>query len=292
MVTTAALKAYCKSLGLTEVGVADHIPRPEKEDPLCPLAAGKGPERYELTTVLPGCRSALVILFPYKLPDIAGSNLSLYCQIPDYHPVVRGYLAKIADWIQAHAPFSHTACLVDTSPLAERLLAVQAGVGILGDNGCVINTTYGSYCFIGAVLMDFPLEVSSPAKGVCLHCGRCAKACLGQCFSTEGYAYPLCKSYLTQKKGELTPEEKNVMGKSPTIFGCDVCQTVCPLNRDAKNTPLPEFWKSRMKRLSIEDLDSLSNREFRKKYGNYAFSWRGKQILLRNLSLAGHSKNT
>ncbi len=291
MVTTAALKTYCKSLGLTEVGIADHIPRPEKETPICPLASGQGPERYDLEAVLPGCKSAVVILFPYHLPDIPDSNLSCYCQVPDYHPVVRLYLDNIAGWLQNHVLGSETACIVDTSPLAERLLAVQAGVGILGDNGCVINQIYGSWCFIGAVLTTLELKPDVPAKDGCFHCGACAKACLGQCFSENGYDYHFCKSYLTQKKGELTPEEKAVMKKSETIFGCDVCQRVCPLNRDVKNTPLPEFRENRLQHLTAEELESLSNREFRQKYGNYAFSWRGKQILLRNLALASHSKN-
>ena len=128
-----ALKAFCRELGLTEVGVApSHLPVPDPFPEVCPLAAGKGLERYDLTTLLPGCRGAVVILFPYRLEPSSGSNLSCYCQIPDYHPVVREYLEKIAGWMEGQAPGSRQLAIVDTSPLAERDLAVQAGLGFLG----------------------------------------------------------------------------------------------------------------------------------------------------------------
>lgn len=291
MLHLAAVKQFCKTLGLTEVGIADTIPRPAEENPVCPLAAGQGPERYDLNAVLRGSQSAVVILFPYKLPDAPGSNLSCYCRMPDYHPVVRKYLEKVAAWLEKNFPGCRTACIADTSPLSERMLAVQAGVGILGDNGCVINPTYGSYCFVGAVLTDVPSEISVPAKEGCLHCGRCAKACLGRCFQNGGYDYHFCKSYLTQKKGELTEKEIAVIQKSPLIFGCDVCQKVCPLNKNAKDTPLTEFLTQRLNHLERENLENLTNRQFKEIYGTYAFSWRGKKILLRNLDLVQHRKN-
>lgn len=147
------LKAFCGGLGLTEVGIAPgRLPVPDPLPEVCPLAAGKGPERYDLARLLPGCRAAVVVLFPYFLAPVEESNLSLYCQLTDYHKVVPLYLEKIAGWLQAQAPASQQMVIVDTSPLAERDLAVQSGVGFLGDNGCLINDTYGSWCFVGAVL--------------------------------------------------------------------------------------------------------------------------------------------
>lgn len=127
------LKAFCRQLGLTEVGVApSRLPVPDPLPEICPLAAGKGLERYDLTRLLPGCQGAVVVLFPYWQPPVSGSNLSLYCQLPDYHPVVRKYLEQIAGWMAARNPDSGQLAIVDTSPLAERDLAVQAGVGFLG----------------------------------------------------------------------------------------------------------------------------------------------------------------
>ena len=231
-----ALKAFCRELGLTEVGVApSHLPVPDPFPEVCPLAAGKGLERYDLTTLLPGCRGAVVILFPYRLEPSSGSNLSCYCQIPDYHPVVREYLEKIAGWMEGQAPGSRQLAIVDTSPLAERDLAVQAGLGFLGDNGCLINDTWGSWCFIGAVLTTQPLEPDRPLERSCRHCGACAR--------------------------------------------------VCPHNQQVPETPLTEFRRDRLLRLDRQDLENLTNRQFRERYGSYAFAWRGKKLLLRNLEL-------
>lgn len=281
-----ALKAFCQELGLTEVGVApSHLPVPDPFPEVCPLAAGKGLERYDLTSLLPGCRGAVVILFPYRLEPSSGSNLSCYCQIPDYHPVVREYLEKIAGWMEDQVPGSRQLAIVDTSPLAERDLAVQAGLGFLGDNGCLINDTWGSWCFIGAVLTTQPLEPDRPLERSCRHCGACARVCPGQCFQGGTYTYRTCKSYLTQKKGELTEREKAVLRKTPLIFGCDECQRVCPHNQQVPETPLAEFRRDRLLRLDRQDLENLTNRQFRERYGSYAFAWRGKKILLRNLEL-------
>ena len=280
------LKALCRQLGLTEVGVApSRLPVPDPLPEICPLAAGKGLERYDLTRLLPGCQGAVVVLFPYWQPPVSGSNLSLYCQLPDYHPVVRKYLEQIAGWMAARNPDSGQLAIVDTSPLAERDLAVQAGVGFLGDNGCLINPTYGSWCFIGAVLTTWPLEPDRPLERSCCHCGACARNCPGRCFREGTYGYRTCKSYLTQKKGELTEEEQAILRKTPLIFGCDHCQLICPHNRQVPETPLAEFRRDRLPRIAGQDLENLTNRQFRERYGSYAFSWRGKKILLRNLDL-------
>lgn len=280
------IKDFCYSLGLTEVGIApNHLPPPEKQPDICPLAAGKGPERYDLTGVLPGCRAAVVVLFPYYQQPLAGANLSLYCQFSDYHPVVRTYLEKNTGWMGKNWPESRQLAIVDTSVLAERQLAVEAGLGFVGDNECLINRTYGSWCFIGAVLTTLPLELDAPERGECCHCGACARNCPGDCYRSGLYDYRTCKSYLTQKKGELQPEELAILRKTSLVFGCDECQRCCPHNAHVPVTPLPEFRRDRLATLQAKDLEPLTNRQFREKYGSRAFAWRGKKILLRNLAL-------
>jgi epoxyqueuosine reductase len=85
------------------VGIApNRLPEPEQPSDICPLAAGKGPERYDLTGVLPGCQAAVVVLFPYYQPPVEGANLSLYCQFPDYHGIIRQYLDRVAAWLGQH----------------------------------------------------------------------------------------------------------------------------------------------------------------------------------------------
>lgn len=280
------IKDFCRSLGLPAVGIApNRLPEPEQPPDICPLAAGKGPERYDLTGVLPGCQAAVVVLFPYYQPPVEGANLSLYCQFPDYHGIIRQYLDRIAAWLDRHWPGSRQAAIVDTSVLAERQLAVEAGLGFAGDNGCLIHGTWGSWCFIGAVLTTLPLEPDAPDRRECCHCGACARHCPGGCFASGRYDYRVCKSYLTQKKGELTPEEIAILRKTPLVFGCDECQRCCPHNAQVPVTPIPEFKMRRQARLTARELENLTNRQFKEKYGERAFAWRGKKLLLRNLAL-------
>jgi epoxyqueuosine reductase QueG len=91
-----------------------------------------------------------------------------------------------------------------------------------------------------------------------------------------------CKSYLTQKKGSLTQDEKDIIRKTPLIWGCDVCQDVCPHNKSMQATAMEEFRTDLVNSIDIDELKRLSNREFRKKYGNRSFSWRGRDVLIRN----------
>lgn len=280
------IKDAAAGLGLPCVGIAAaHLPVPLQPQPICPLASGKGAERYDLTALLPGCQAAVVVLFPYYAGKEEATNLSLYCQIEDYHLVVPAYLEKLAAVLSEKG--GQQRCIVDTSPLTERLLAVQAGLGFIGDNQCLIHPVYGSYCFIGAVLTTLPLTPDRPSGGECLHCGACQRHCPGGCISTDGYDYHLCKSYLTQKKETLTPEETAVIAKTPLIFGCDECQRVCPHNRNLPVTPIKEFRQNRLFHLKREDIETLTNRQFRAAYGNRSFAWRGKKILLRNLDIVG-----
>lgn len=283
------LKTFAKTLGLDAVGIAPAaVPLPPpayQQSPLCPLAAGTGAERYEPVRLLPSCQSVVVVLFPYYLGDHEPANLSLYCRPADYHLIARSYLDKLAAFMTAAEPAAACHCIIDTSPLDERWLAFQSGLGFFGDNHCFIHATYGSYCFIGAILTSLSLIPDTPRPDAgCCHCGRCAVSCPGRCFTPDGrYEYGRCKSFLTQKKGSLTLPEIAILKKTPLIFGCDECQRVCPHNQGVPPTPLPEFHQDRLLTLDAAMLSSLSNRQFQQAYGTRAFAWRGKKILLRNL---------
>lgn len=275
------MKRVAASLGIMVTGIAPcPLPQPKTREDICPLAAGQGDERFHPERLLPGCRSAVVCLFPYS-PATEG-NVAAYCQIVDYHLVVPHYLQKIAGYLAAAGGQQY--CLCDTSPLTERLLAVEAGLGFIGDNHCLINEQYGSYCFIGAVLTTLSLEPDKPIQKECLHCGNCYAACPGQCLRKDAYDYRRCKSYITQKKGDLTAREEAILTKTSLIFGCDECQRHCPHNSHVAPTTIAEFHPI-LTTLYRQDIDGLTNHQFKEQFGNYAFSWRGKKILLRNMDI-------
>ena len=282
------LQEICKELNIYEFGVVSW-PLPENaksilyESNPCPFTAANVEERL-LGTSLFTPKSAIVCLFPYYVEHKDPSNLSRYTWATDYHLVINEYLKKLIEKLQIMNTDAQFSIHCDTSPLADRYMAYLAGLGFYGKNNCFISPKWGSYVVIGTILTTLELEPNTPLTQSCMGCNRCITACLGQCLGHDEFKFDTCKSYLTQKKGELTSEEEHIIAKTPLVFGCDVCQEVCPHNKDIPTTPIPEF-QSVEPYINIDELDSLTNKEFKAKYGNRAFSWRGKKILMRNQNI-------
>ncbi len=286
---------YCNDLGLTEIGIAPWPLPPESkgiltEDNPCPFTEKDVTLRLTGGTTLHSPKSAIVILFPYYVEAKEGkiSNLSKYCWPPDYHLIIKDYLGTIGKYIEDTFQ-GKWEIHCDTSPLPDRYMAYLSGIGFYGRNKAIINPTYGSYVFIGTILTDIFLPPDQPLEKSCLDCGRCITSCPGKALvrtdsgHTDFY-YQRCKSYVTQKKGALTEEEKNLIAASPSIFGCDICQDVCPHNANIPNTPLPPFQQIEPY-VNVDALATLSNKEFKELCKERAFSWRGKSILTRNSDL-------
>lgn len=287
------LQEICKELNIYEFGVASW-PLPENaksilyESNPCPFTAANVEERL-LGTSLFTPKNAIVCLFPYYVEHKDPSNLSRYTWATDYHLVINEYLKKLIEKLQIINTDAQFSIHCDTSPLADRYMAYLAGLGFYGKNNCFISPKWGSYVVIGTILTTLELEPDTPLTQSCMECNRCITACLGQCLGHDEFKFDTCKSYLTQKKGELTSEEEHIIAKTPLVFGCDVCQEVCPHNKDIPTTPIPEF-QSVEPYIDIDELDSLTNKEFKAKYGHRAFSWRGKKILMRNQEIIESKK--
>ena len=287
------LQEICKELNIYEFGVASW-PLPENaksilyESNPCPFTAANVEERL-LGTSLFTPKSAIVCLFPYYVEHKDPSNLSRYTWATDYHLVINEYLKKLIEKLQIMNTDAQFSIHCDTSPLADRYMAYLAGLGFYGKNNCFISPKWGSYVMIGTILTTLELEPDTPLTQSCMGCNRCITACLGQCLGLDEFKFDTCKSYLTQKKGELTLEEEHIIAKTPLVFGCDVCQEVCPHNKDISTTPIPEF-QSVEPYIDRDELDSLTNKEFKAKYGHRAFSWRGKKILIRNQEIIESKK--
>lgn len=254
------LKAFCKSIGLDCCGIA-------------PSPTGMG--------------CAVVCLFPYYQPIETPRNLSRYAVMPDYHMVVRNYLLRISAFLQEQTGNDYSGQIYcDNSPYHDRLLAYHAGLGVIGRNTCLIHPVYGSYVFIGYIVCEsLDLAPDKPLSGGCIGCGKCRTACHGNALQAEEIQIERCASHITQKKGDLSETEQSILLNNPLIWGCDTCQEVCPHNHSIPVTPILEFRQSLLPFLTQEDLLPLSGREFRRRYRQRAFSWRGKDVLLRNLIL-------
>jgi epoxyqueuosine reductase len=211
-------------------GSMDYLARPEA------LARRKDP-----TLTLPGARSALVVGHNYFQADPEGvpadparGVIARYARGRDYHKVVKGGLRAIEAQVAAQAPGVATRTAVDTAPLLERELARRAGLGWFGRNTMMIHPRAGSWFFLGVLLLDAEVEPDAPFERD--HCGRC-RACLDACptgalLGRDGSGAPvmdarLCISYLTiEHRGPIPEPLRPLMGNR--IYGCDICQEVCP----------------------------------------------------------------
>lgn len=164
-------------------------------------------------------------------------------------------------------PALQTRCYVDTGPLVERVYAKYAGVGWIGKNTCILNQKLGSWLFLGVILTSLELQSDLPAPDRCGSCTRCIEAC-----PTDALIAPYqldsnkCISYLTiEKRGAIPENMREGMGRH--VFGCDICQDVCPWNRKAPATSAPEFQaRDELVNPALEWLAQMNAEEFRKQF--------------------------
>lgn len=246
---TEWIKQYARALGFDLVGVAPVQPPPHADSFLLWLAQGyAGTMDYLARTahlrinpaeLLPDARSAVVVglnYAPAELPD-TDYRIARYALGDDYHSVIREKLATLLSALQALEPGTRGRICVDSAPVLERDLAMLAGLGWYGKNTCLINTHHGSYFLIGVLLLTLELEYDSPAEGGCGTCRLCLDAC-----PTGALVEPFvldarrCISYLTiERRGSIPPAYREPIGE--WLFGCDVCQEVCPFNRPRPHQP-------------------------------------------------------
>lgn len=297
MDASAILHRCAKRLGLDQVGtvslpldehLAEYLARDTSPCPFTPqdIRARTRPEM-----LLDGARSVIVVLFPYRTERDTdpAANLSRYTWGRDYHLICTQYLDRLAARLATYLQDELFLPFVDTSPLPDRYLAYAAGLGFFGYHRCLINPRYGTYVAIGGLITTAVFPPATPLRRSCYACGRCLTACPGQALTATDFDYTRCKSYLTQKKGDLPAKEIAIIRKTPLIFGCDTCQDVCPHNAEATLSPLPEFAADHIRHIDAATLAAHSNRTFQAAYGDRAWAWRGKGVLLRN---AGYLADT
>ena len=252
----------------------------------------RGPSRTSTTPIHAPARSLVVVAKNYKRPlDLlpGGLRIARYAHNLDYHDVLRERLEALARFIHEHSGSQVDArAITDSAPLLERALAKHAGLGWIGKNTMLIDQQLGSFFLLAELLVDLELEPTHPAQAND-RCGRCA-SCIDAC-PTGAITSPhvldarRCISYLTiELKGPIPHDLRPLIGDY--LFGCDICQDVCPWNRKAPDTEDEDFLTREVyKQLSPQDLLSLTRRDFNKLFSGSPIQRTRRQGLLRNAAV-------
>lgn len=224
--------------------------------------------------------SVLVCLFPYYTGEHKERNISRYAMVTDYHMIAGEYLNRFCKALQEVFPQNQFEPFTDNSPIREVSAAFHAGLGRRGKNGLILHPKYGSYVFIGEAVTDLVLQPDQPLNpGECIGCRKCQNVCPQGALQSDGsVCLERCRSHITQKKGELTDWEIGQIQDGGLIWGCDICNDVCPMNQEAKVlTPVPEFLESTVAVLDAQIAERLLKTR--------AYNYRGKKTILRNIQL-------
>jgi epoxyqueuosine reductase len=238
--------------------------------------------------VLPGARSVVCLASPHAGgPGLAadGSRLARYALGADYHGTLRQRASRMIRAAELRiGPFRSRIC-VDSTPVAERSFAAATGLGWIGKNGCLIDPERGSYLLLAEILTDLDLPPDEPAAERCGSCVRCLEACPTQAFLAPGLLdAERCLAYWTiEYRGPIPDDVKDRIG--PWVFGCDICQEVCPWNN-----PLPTGARARDHSLPTRrEWLEMGPGQWRRRWGATALNRAGRRGLQRNAAASAGS---
>ncbi|HZZ44148.1 MAG TPA: tRNA epoxyqueuosine(34) reductase QueG [Tepidisphaeraceae bacterium] len=252
----AEIKSQARQLGFDLVGIAPAQPSAYRDYLRQWLDTGQAgtmhwlanrfDERTDPRTYLPGARSVICAAMNYHTPltDFPAEStgrIARYALGTDYHELIKTKLHHLSDWLRQAVPNAQTRAAVDTAPVMEKELAHLAGVGWIGKNTCLINERIGSWTLLGEIITTADLPPDEPAIDRCGTCRRCLDACPTQAITAP---YQLdarrCISYLTIEHRENIPADlQSQIGN--WLYGCDICQDVCPWNREPPIAIGPEL---------------------------------------------------
>ena len=236
------------------------------------VSDGTNPER-----LLPGV-SCIISLGLNYYPGPEGDygsgtgKVARYARGRDYHRLMKRRMRRLALAMSDHPALQHTGekltarWFVDDGPMLDRAAAARAGLGWFGKNGNILNPTFGSWLLLGQILTNLDLEPDPPLAKTCGKCTRCIPAC-----PTDAIVAPYvvdnrrCISYLTiEHKGDIPVDLRPAMGT--WVFGCDICQEVCPVNRKARATSDPNFGRRDLEALDLIELLGMTDADFRARF--------------------------
>lgn len=247
--TATEIKVRAKELGFDLVGICGAGRSRYRDYFRAWLDAGRGgcmgylgsrfSERTDVGEYFPGAQSVVCVAMNYYRAfrgdacdgGVVAGRIARYALGGDYHDILKPRLHALADHIRLRWPGTQTRVAVDTAPVMEKELAARAGIGWFGKNSCVIRAGVGSWLVLGEVITTLPLPTDEPARDHCGTCTRCIDACpTGAITSPYQLDARRCVSYLTiEHRGEISGDLQKGMGN--WLYGCDICQEVCPHNR-------------------------------------------------------------
>jgi len=302
----AWIKTKAKELGFASVGISKATELTEEAPRLeawlnqgmhgeMAYMEGNFDKRLDPRKLLPGTRSVVSLLFNYHNPnkpaDPAAPQIAQYAYGEDYHFVLKWKLKELLKWIRAEWGEVGGRVYVDSAPILERAWAQKAGLGWIGKHSLLLNKYAGSYFFLAEMLLDLDLE---PDGEVMDHCGTCTR-CIDAC-PTDAIIKPYvvdgskCISYFTiELRGAIPEPARGHMDN--WMFGCDICQEVCPWNRHATPTTEPRFAPHpRLLDMSKSDWEDLTEDVFREVFRDSAVKRTGLEGLKRNVAFLGNKK--
>ncbi|MFS0779139.1 tRNA epoxyqueuosine(34) reductase QueG [Neobacillus sp. 3P2-tot-E-2] len=296
--------AYSKTIGIDKIGFTTADPFTELKNRLIrqqELGYQSGFEEPDIekrvtpALLLPEPRSIISIALAYpskmkiRVEGKRGERRGFFSRASwglDYHHILRDRLKKLEEFILAKVPDARLKSMVDTGELSDRAVAVRAGIGWSGKNCGVITPEFGSYVYLGEMITSIPFAPDSPMEDQCGSCTACIEACpTGALVQGGQINAQRCIAFLTQTKSVIPEEFRERIGNR--VYGCDSCQTSCPVNK-GKDFHFHEEMEAdpEIAKPLLRPLLKMSNREFKNKFGSVAGSWRGKKPIQRNAIIA------
>ena len=303
MSLTSELKAFARSIGFHLVGVTTPEPFPQAELDITRWLDGGhqgdmawlNTARTRLATrpreLLPDARSLIVVGVSYRTVEPEpgpGGRVARYAWGNDYHDAMKHRLRQLATFLDARVERAvRSRVFVDDGPLVERDAALRAGLGFRGKNTNLL-TPIGSYVFLGALLTDVELDIDQPVPKDCGACRLCIDACPTDALDSAYHlAAERCIAYLTiEHRGAIADDLRPRLGE--WVFGCDVCQEVCPYNASGRGRPRgwPEFEPRQGTRVDLEALLAIDDDTFRETFRGSPIKRAKRRGLARNAAIA------